>query len=125
MEKLQFISEIGKCETMDAGGIKLVVYTNELSPDEMAKLMTLRGKQGMMLFKEGVSNYTEEEVSALPDPELSEKSNKTDSQRLRDVIWLYGFQQGIYKEGDKAQAKLYYAKSMDKLINDIKSKLTP
>ena len=83
--KTQFIAEIYKIETME-DGLKMVIYTNELAPDELALLMALRGKQGMMLFKSEIENYTEEEVKDLPDVKL-EKDEKSPSTQMRNIIY--------------------------------------
>ncbi len=117
---LQIISEITKVETVHDGGLKLVVHTNEASPDDMALLMGLRGKQGMMLFKENIENFTEAEVKDLPEVKV-EQGQKTPSERLRAIIYRIW----EHNTNQKQAFQLYYIGYMDKLCEGLKEKIQP
>lgn len=115
---LQVIAEIEKVETLSSGGLKLAVYTNETSPNEMALLMEMRGKQGMMLFKPNVEDFTEAEIKDLPDVVIDE-GQKTPCQRLRGIIW----QIWSHNTNQKQPFELYYIGYMDRLCEGLKEKI--
>jgi len=65
--------------------IKIVIGTQELSPEEATALFGLKGKLGWLLFSENV--LTELSIPKEPAPEF--KSDKSPSQRLRAVLYKF------------------------------------
>src|SRR6266576_1260896 len=82
---ISVIAEIGKIETM-TDGLKMTVYTNEVHSQDMAILMSLKGKQGNMLFAPAEHKFTDEDLVDLPEVKV-EQGQKTPGQRLRGVIY--------------------------------------
>lgn len=95
---------IRKIETMADGGLKIVLNTNELPPEEEFALFRLR--------------HDVQKIQ-LMDVKYDE-GNKTPSQRLKHV--LYRLWEQNYKETHKSSEN-FYNEYMEKLINQIKDKL--
>ena len=115
---VSIIVEIAKLETM-TDGLKMIVYTNEVAPDEMATLMTLKGKQGNMLFAPAKYKFSDEDLKDLPEVEV-EKGEKHPSQRLRAVLFR------LWEQRDPNKTKTsdeYYRDYMERLIDKIKEQL--
>ena len=77
-------SMIESISTRKDGTMKLVVGTQELPSDQKAVLMDLHNKIGWFLFSE--ADIT---LADIPEekPEFSDR--KSDSQRLRNVLYVY------------------------------------
>lgn len=73
--------------TMVDGGCKLDIVTQELSPDEMATLFSLKNAQGWMLFK--TDPISEQEVQKIPDEPMEKFEKKSPSQRFHDRLFVY------------------------------------
>jgi len=95
---------IDKVQTMKDGSIKVVLVTRELSPEQMAELFFSVNK----------------EIVKIDLPEDNHRT-KSESQRLRDVIYVDWEQH--HKEEFQTSA-LYYAHQMEKIINHIKDRLS-
>ena len=119
----QVIAEVAKVETMESG-MKMVIYTNEVAPTEMAMLMTLKGKQGNLLFAPAKYEFTEEDLEDLPEIEL-EKGEKHPSIRMRNIIYRLWEQNGGNNRPDKKTSQEYYKEQMERLNNLLKEKLDP
>lgn len=119
-ELFQAPATISKIETMSDGGVRVVVDTQEISDgEELAKLFRLRkGDLGYFLFK-----GSEIQANDLPEDSvpLEEGENKTPSQRLRNVIFVF------WKEvkGGKGDFNGFYREQMEKFIAVVKEKLPP
>lgn len=109
-------STIVKVETMSDRTLKLRVdTTRELPADDEAKIMHLRGTQGWFV-------YSDREVTESDIPEVGidhEVSEKSPSQRLRNVVWL------LWDKNTSKQKTfdIYYREVMDKIINKLKEDL--
>ena len=112
------IAEVGKVETMDSG-LKMVIYTNEVSPNETTMLFSLKGKQGNMLFAPANYKFSDEDLKDLPEVEV-EKGEKTPGQRLRAVIFRLWEQKNPNKTKSSEE---YYRDYMSRLIESIKEQL--
>jgi hypothetical protein len=110
----QVPASINSVRTLVDGGTKLDVITNELNPEELAQLFSLKSKFGWFVFKENI--ITPEDLN-LPDVKF-EKGDKTPSQRLRSVIYVMWQQSDQSKTADE-----FYKYYMDKIIESIKEKL--
>jgi hypothetical protein len=85
MPKFNTSSMIESVSTRADGTIKIVIGTQELTPEHMAALFTLKGAQGYFLFSE--NEIKEIDIPKEPSPEF--KSDKTPSQRLRAALYVY------------------------------------
>lgn len=112
----QVSSQIQKIQTLVDGGFKLDVITQELTPEEATLLLSLHKKQGWFLFKE--APFKEEDLVDLPEIKPEFKGDKTPSQRLRAVLYVYWQQ-----NGGKGDFDSFYKRQMERIINKIKEKL--
>jgi hypothetical protein len=107
-------SNIHKVETMSDGGLKLVIFTQELDPTDKAEVMNLYNKQGWFVFSD--TGITEVDI---PTEQVEYQGEKTPGQRLRGVLYRLW-------EQDHAGFKDYetfYRSRMERLIEQIKEKL--
>lgn len=111
---LKIPSQIVKIETMTDGGMKLVVNTQELVPQDKAELMGLHQQFGWMVFS--VTHIKEEDI---PDEPIEFDGQRTLSERLRNVLFRLHEKQG----GKPEDFESYRHKIMEKLINTYKNKL--
>lgn len=117
MSKLfQAPSVIEKVQTLVDGGVKLSVTTQELAESEMTQLFKLKGKAGWFLFKDQA--IKEQETKDLPEIEPEFKGEKSPSQRLRNIIYVYWKQQGA--KGDK---DAFYKRQMNRQIEKVRELL--
>lgn len=80
----QTSSLIESISTRSDNTLKIVLGTQELTPEQAAILFSLKGKQGWTLFKE--NEVTPEEV---PEDDAPDIGGKSASQRLRDRMLVY------------------------------------
>lgn len=95
--------------------IRLNIDCQEISPVEEAKIFELRGKLGWFLFSEQIMK--DEDIKNLPDIVL-EKNEKSPSERLRSVLFVFWTQQG-----SKGSFDSFYKGQMEKIINRFKEEL--
>ena len=112
---LKVPSQIVKVETMQDGGMKVVVNTQELEARDKAELMGLHNKLGWFLFSD-TGAISEEDV---PDEAIEFAGQKTLSERLRNVLFRIHEAQG----GKPEDFESYRSKIMNSLINKYKAKL--
>lgn len=97
------------------GSMKLTISTNEIDPAMGGNLLQLRGKFIKTLLSD--TNITKLEEEMVDSTQLvSGKKNKTESQRLRNVLFRYSEQQGLDFEQ-------FYKSEMERIIEHYKSKL--
>ncbi len=97
------------------GTVTIKIGTQELDKNAAGDLFGLRGKHCKVLISD--SNITEMEAELVDKTQLvSGKKHKTESQRLRAVLFLYAQQKGVDPEVD-------YKAIMNGLIDHYKSKL--
>ena len=84
-EKFQVSSVIESVATRVDNTIKIVVSTQELSPEQSTSLFALKGKQGWLLFSE--NEIKEMDIPDVNAPEF--KADKSPSQRLRNTLYVY------------------------------------
>lgn len=101
--------------------LRITVDTQEtLTPETMARLFTLKDRLGWFFFAE--------QQEALPDaietaelPEIAlEDGEKSPSQRLRAVLFIYWKQ---HPPKDNPDFELFYRRWMERTINAVKEKL--
>lgn len=100
-------------QTMKDRTLKIIFRTQELSPEEAGKLHGLTHNQGWCLFSE--KEMKEEDI---PESEPEFNNEKTPSQRLRNVLYVYWEQQG-----SKGEFEAFRRQKMEDIINVFKSKL--
>ena len=94
------------------GSASLSFVTNELNGDDFAKLREHQNEFGHILFKGNA--FSESDIPKG----IAENSSKTPSKRLRSVLWVLYSQQG-----EQGSFEAFYADRMERIINQIKSKL--
>lgn len=99
-------STVNKITTLADSTIRLVVDCQETSPEEMAKLFSLKGKLGWFLFKENEVMFED-----LPMDEAPEVEGKSPSQRLRDRM----FACYASKHEDKSEFNTWYTQQLNKI----------
>lgn len=115
-EVLSVPGEIKKVETLVDKSLKLVLYTQELDPEDISTLFRLKGKLGWFLFKE--SNIVESDIASIPEEVKEFKTDRTPSQRLRAVIYRVWEQ-----SGGKETFMEFYGRHIDVLCDQYKQQL--
>ena len=113
-------AQIEGISTMKDRTLKLKMYiSQELSPEEKARLFDLEQKEGWFVFKE---NEIKIEDIVIPEIEPEFKDEKSPAKRLRDVLFV-----GWNKRGPAYQNQypfeLYYKIKMEKYIESEKAQL--
>lgn len=106
---------IQSIRTLVDGGNKLDIVTQELAPDEMTKLFSLKGKLGWLVFSDQSIMETD-----IPDTPVEKfVKDKTPSQRLYNTLYV------LWKETTnmKEPFENYYKTQMEVIIGKIKDKL--
>lgn len=122
-ELLQVPAELVKAEmrslTKDA---KLTFTTQqEVPPELLTQIIGHTGKTGWLSFLVCERKIDALDVVALPDVE-NEKGEKTKSQRLRAVIYVY-WKDEKKNERTKLSSEEFYNVKMEQLIEFIRDKL--
>jgi siroheme synthase (precorrin-2 oxidase/ferrochelatase) len=115
---LKIPSQIGKIETMADKGLKVVVYTQELTSEDKALILELQNMLGWFVFSE--AELEPEDLVSLPKIKAEFRSEKTPSERLRAVLYVYWDQASIKTPFDD-----FYKKYIENLIEKIKEKINP
>lgn len=102
-------------KTMADKGVRVMLDTQELSPEQMAGLFSLKGEFGNFYFATG---HVKAEELTIPDYKPEFKGDKTPSQRLRAVLYLLWKQAG--EKGDKED---HYRSKMESIIEQLKERL--
>ena len=114
MSKFQVASTIKSVKTLADKSIKISVVTQELTGEQMAELFKLHDKYGYFLFSESAMTDTD-----VPEAPVEFKSDKSPSQRLRSVLF-------VYWEKNTSKSKPFdefYKAWMNKKIEEIKDTL--
>lgn len=110
-------STISKVETLADNSLKLSVVTQELAPESETEIFKYRNKLGWFVFKE--ETIKEEDLKDLPEIEPEFKGQKSPSERLRNIIWVYWDS----KTNKSKPFETFRLEYMEKLIQSIKDKL--
>ncbi len=116
---LQFNSYIKKISTLPDRTIKLTIETQELPPDDMAKIFDLMDKYCWLALKEQEAGDITEDELDIPEVKTEFKKDRTPSERLRAVIYVYWSQNRSAKE----DFDTFYRRNMEKIIDRIKNEL--
>lgn len=95
--------------------LKIIISTQETTSEQSSKLFSLHQKFGWFLFDE--NDIKEKDVPLEPAPEF--KTDKSPSQRLRAVLYVY------WEENTKKNENFddFYKKWIEKKIGEIKEYL--
>jgi hypothetical protein len=115
---IQIPSYIHKIETTADKGLKLTIYTQELSSETKKDLFELLDQLGWMVF--ATSRIEPEDLVHLPPIKKEFKDKKTPSERLRSVLYVYWTQNGAKGDFDE-----FYKNYVEKIIDNIKEKINP
>lgn len=112
---------IQKVETMSRHA-RIVVDTQEtITPEQLAELFALHDQVGWFFFLDKPeAQINRKELPDIPDVQL-EDGEKSPSQRLRAVLFIY-WQQHL--DPKKQDFELFYKRWMERTIIAIKEKLT-
>jgi len=114
----QVPASITKITTMADRSFRLQVDTErELTAGEATLLFSLNNNTGFFLFKG--AEFVREDVEDIPETAPKEKNEKSKSQRMRGALYRLWEQSG--KIGD---FELFYNTRMDRMIDQIKERLT-
>jgi len=117
MPKLIFDGTLEGLSTRQDKTIKVVIGTQEMNDEQLAKLFHFRSKFVKVLFSDSAIDQKEvEAVNSLPIKD--ESNSKSKSQRLRNTLYIQWQQLG-----SKGDFNDFYAGQMESLIELVKSKL--
>ena len=112
MQQIQFPALLANLTTKADGSLKITIETRELSGQNAGELLSYR-------LQEGYVTFTPNAVNTVSVPkEAVETGQKTPSQRLRGVLYVYWEQKGKNGTFDE-----FYRSELEKLIEHIKEKL--
>jgi len=106
---------IDKITTLKDNSLKIIIETNELPNELMSELFSLRNKQVYTAFKDTELKSDELDIKEMP---LEFKSDKSQSQRLRSVLYVYWEQNKPTK-----LFETFYKRKTDEFIDLVKGKL--
>lgn len=90
--------------------------TRELTDSELLEIRSLKGLEGKLIFD--INDLDQDETTEVLDSIDEDLGNKSPSQRLRSVLFVY------WKENKLDKSfKDFYAQQMERIILTIKNKL--
>ena len=102
--------------------LKISFITNlEQSSSELMEVDKLLDSSGVLYFKQS-SGLSTDEITQIDKVVLDKPNGKTQSERLRNVLYIY-CKQKIGKEPTKEQFAEFYQKYTEKYITYIKDQL--
>lgn len=101
--------------------LDLTFNTSELSPESAGTLLQFLHMAGVVAFKVGDVDFTEEEIRDLPEVKAEFANQKSPSQRLHNVLFVYFEQKG----GQPENFEIWRVAEMERIIETYKSKLEP
>ena len=109
---------LGKVKAIEPVGCwEARLQTQELTKEEKDMFTDFAGKLGVFIFSE--TDVKVEDLKDIPELKGEFKSDKSPSQRLRNV--LYVFYQQTHKDTDNFDE--FYKRQMEKFIQVVKDKL--
>lgn len=115
--KVSVPATIAKITTMADRSLRLEVDTQEITDPEVKRtIFEMHDKLGYFFFNE--SEIRQIDTSKLPEVAPIEKGEKTPSERLRAVLYVWHEQQKLTEPFDT-----FYRRTIEKYIQQIKEKL--
>lgn len=102
-------------KSMSDKGVRVMIDTQEILPEQMAALFALKGKYGHFYFAEAPLSPDQIEV---PEITADFKGEKSPSQRLRASLYILWQQSGTSQDFE-----IFYRSKMENIIDSIKNKL--
>ena len=95
--------------------LRVTIGSNELSPQEAAKLLSMQNSHVFVYIKD--NEVTEADIQGINDTDLSE--GKTQSQRIRNSLYV------LWKLNNEGftEFKDFYQNKTEHIINHIKNKI--
>lgn len=118
MEGLLLPIVVSSIRSLKDGSVSVAVETNELSPGKAGELFSLRNKVAMM-YLSPKDVITQKEMKQVEEIDVDISAGKTQSQRIRAVLFLLHQQNN---EGYK-DFKDYYQAKTERIIEHLKTKL--
>lgn len=106
---------LDRISTLKDGSLKITLESQELNSAEMAVLFELRNKQVYTAFKETPIKADELDVK---EPLTEFKNQKSQSERIRSVLYIYWTKNKPTKEFDT-----FYKQKTEEFINMIKDRI--
>jgi len=117
MSILTFFGVVRKVETMSQGALRIRIDTQEnVSPEGAAALFAMKDAFGSWGFKTG--DIPIDESDKIPDYTPEFKDDKSPSQRLRAVMYVFHKQKTIAEPFES-----WYTDQIEQLIADWKTEL--
>lgn len=113
-QQIQFSAILDGVSKKKDGTLSIKLGTQELSSDETAKIFDFGGKQIWVGFAETPLTRLD-----IPEEVMEFKGDKTPSERLRGVLWIYWDTKTPKTQTFEEFRKIY----MEKIIGNIKDKL--
>ncbi len=110
---------IESLSTRQDGTIKVIIGSQEMPPEKVGLLFSLKNKLGYVAIKE--AQFQPDEIDALTDiDEDLKEMGKTPSQRMRNVLYI------LFNQASEGYENFndYYRAKMDKFIESLKSKIS-
>lgn len=111
-----FPAIISKIETMSDKTLRLRIDTQEMTNEEKSDIFSLHDKFVYLFFGDNLEYKPS--FADLP-PIVLEDNEKSPSERLRAVLFVYWKEKGIKEDFD-----VFYRKYINKVIESVKEKLT-
>ena len=133
MKILIFNALVSSYKGLVAGGMNVTLETNELDPDKMAALVATHRKPVKIMLQvgdieEGFSDADLEEFKNANMDEYDEVKGKSQSQRLRGVLYILWKETQERAEHNKLIAKEqfhdFYKRTLEEIITHYKSKIS-
>lgn len=110
-------ASVHKIETMADKGLGIKLYTPELEPESMARIFAFKGLAVWCALQE---TKIKEEYLKIPEVIPEFKNEKSLSERLRNVMWLF-HNKKYPKQNDNFEQ--WRKNQMEKIINQYKEKI--
>lgn len=115
---IQFNAILEGIRTLKNNSLKITIESQDikiLGKDVIAELIALTDNYVYVGIKESL---IKEDELKIKEPELEFKSDKSPSQRLRNILWIYWNENKPTKDFD-----IYYKRKIEEIITLIKDKL--
>lgn len=115
---ITFPADVLSIKTRVDGSLAITLNTQELNPEDVGVIYGFRTEHVSCALKSGV--FEDNEIADIPEPAKEFDADKTPSQRLRAVLF-------VYHQQNKAQVDFdtFYRAEIEKIINHYKGKLEP
>lgn len=118
MIKLLTSAQLSRYNRRKDRSVTIAFETNEKSSEEIAQIDSMLDCFGYLYFK-GEQRLTDKEIEEIDKLKTSLfKKNKSQSKRLRDVLWLVWHQ-----DGEKGNFDDFYKNETERIIKHYQNKL--